>query len=50
MARYVNDAEHCMLGNFPQAFSHAGVINTAINLASAGGLRFLALRLVLQHW
>jgi GH15 family glucan-1,4-alpha-glucosidase len=27
----------CMLGNFPQAFSHVGVINTARNLARAIG-------------
>jgi GH15 family glucan-1,4-alpha-glucosidase len=26
-----------LLGNFPQAFSHVGLINTARNLASAGG-------------
>jgi hypothetical protein len=39
-----------MFGSFPQAFSHVGLINTAINLASVGGLHFLALRLVLQHW
>ena len=26
-----------MLGNFPQAFSHVGLINTAINLASVEG-------------
>jgi GH15 family glucan-1,4-alpha-glucosidase len=26
-----------MLGNFPQAFSHVGVINTALNLASRQG-------------
>lgn len=26
-----------MLGNFPQAFSHVGLINTALNLASADG-------------
>jgi hypothetical protein len=30
----------CMLGNFPQAFSHVGLINTAINLASVGGVAF----------
>jgi GH15 family glucan-1,4-alpha-glucosidase len=30
---------HCrrMLGNFPQAFSHVGLINTARNLSRAGG-------------
>ncbi len=27
-----NDA-HCMLGNFPQAFSHVGLVNSAWNLA-----------------
>jgi GH15 family glucan-1,4-alpha-glucosidase len=26
-----------MLGNFPQAFSHVGLINTALNLARARG-------------
>ncbi len=26
-----------LLGNFPQAFSHVGVINTALNLSEAGG-------------
>ncbi|HVR28442.1 MAG TPA: glycoside hydrolase family 15 protein, partial [Thermoanaerobaculia bacterium] len=26
-----------MLGNFPQAFSHVGLINTAFYLARAGG-------------
>jgi GH15 family glucan-1,4-alpha-glucosidase len=26
-----------MLGNFPQAFSHVGVINTARNLTRASG-------------
>jgi len=29
-----------MLGNFPQAFSHVGLINTAINLASVGVVAF----------
>ena len=28
---------HRMLGNFPQAFSHVGLINTARNLAQGGG-------------
>jgi GH15 family glucan-1,4-alpha-glucosidase len=26
-----------MLGNFPQAFSHIGLINTAFNLAAGEG-------------
>jgi GH15 family glucan-1,4-alpha-glucosidase len=26
-----------MLGNFPQAFSHVGLVNTARNLSAAGG-------------
>jgi GH15 family glucan-1,4-alpha-glucosidase len=26
-----------MLGNFPQAFSHVGLINTALNLANLAG-------------
>ena len=26
-----------MLGNFPQAFSHVGLINTALNLARSAG-------------
>jgi len=26
-----------MLGNFPQAFSHVGLVNTALNLSEAGG-------------
>jgi GH15 family glucan-1,4-alpha-glucosidase len=26
-----------MIGNFPQAFSHVGLINTALNLARVGG-------------
>jgi GH15 family glucan-1,4-alpha-glucosidase len=26
-----------MLGNFPQAFSHVGLINTAVNLARGMG-------------
>ena len=26
-----------MLGNFPQAFSHVGLINTALNLSRAEG-------------
>lgn len=26
-----------MLGNFPQAFSHVGLVNTARNLAGQGG-------------
>jgi hypothetical protein len=26
-----------MLGNFPQAFSHIGLINTALNLSRAEG-------------
>ena len=26
-----------LLGNFPQAFSHVGVINTALNLSAGGG-------------
>jgi hypothetical protein len=29
-----------MLGNFPQTFSHVGLINTAINLASVDGVAF----------
>jgi len=28
---------HRLLGNFPQAFSHVGLINTARNLTRAGG-------------
>ena len=28
---------HRMLGNFPQAFSHVGLINTACNLSGPGG-------------
>jgi GH15 family glucan-1,4-alpha-glucosidase len=26
-----------LIGNFPQAFSHVGLINTALNLTKAGG-------------
>jgi GH15 family glucan-1,4-alpha-glucosidase len=26
-----------LLGNFPQAFSHVGLVNTAYNLSGAGG-------------
>jgi GH15 family glucan-1,4-alpha-glucosidase len=26
-----------MLGNFPQAFSHVGLVNSARNLEAAGG-------------
>jgi GH15 family glucan-1,4-alpha-glucosidase len=29
--------EHRFLGNFPQAFSHVGLINTARNLTRSGG-------------
>jgi GH15 family glucan-1,4-alpha-glucosidase len=29
-----------LVGNFPQAFSHVGLVNTALNLASAGGAAF----------
>jgi GH15 family glucan-1,4-alpha-glucosidase len=29
--------EKRMLGNFPQAFSHVGLVNTARNLAATGG-------------
>jgi GH15 family glucan-1,4-alpha-glucosidase len=29
-----------LVGNFPQAFSHVGLINTAMNLASAEGAAF----------
>jgi GH15 family glucan-1,4-alpha-glucosidase len=27
----------CMLGNFPQAFSHVGLVNSALNLTKVGG-------------
>jgi GH15 family glucan-1,4-alpha-glucosidase len=27
----------CMLGNFPQAFSHIGIVNSALNLVRAQG-------------
>ncbi len=30
-------AQKCFLGNFPQAFSHVALINTARNLSAAGG-------------
>ena len=33
-----------MLGNFPQAFSHVGLINTAINLASVEGSAAMGLQ------
>ncbi|HEY8007275.1 MAG TPA: glycoside hydrolase family 15 protein [Methylocella sp.] len=33
-----------MLGNFPQAFSHVGLINTAINLASVQGSAAMGLQ------
>ena len=33
-----------MLGNFPQAFSHVGLINTAINLASVEGSASMGLK------
>jgi GH15 family glucan-1,4-alpha-glucosidase len=33
-----------MLGNFPQAFSHVGLINTAINLASVEGSAAIGLQ------
>jgi GH15 family glucan-1,4-alpha-glucosidase len=26
-----------MLGNFPQAFSHVGIVNSALNLVRASG-------------
>jgi GH15 family glucan-1,4-alpha-glucosidase len=40
------DVEHRRLvGNFPQAFSHVGLINTARNLAGAGPVRIRAARL-----
>ena len=32
-----NPATGHLLGNFPQAFSHVGLVNTARNLARAGG-------------
>jgi hypothetical protein len=34
--QYDPDARR-MVGNFPQAFSHVGLINTAHNLARRGG-------------
>ncbi|ANK88734.1 MULTISPECIES: glycoside hydrolase family 15 protein [unclassified Rhizobium] len=37
LAEEYNAATSRLLGNFPQAFSHIGLINTAHNLVSAGG-------------
>jgi len=32
LAEEYNPAEKCLLGNFPQAFSHVALVNTALNL------------------
>ncbi len=37
MAEQYDPAAGCMLGNFPQAFSHVGLVNSARNLDHAGG-------------
>jgi GH15 family glucan-1,4-alpha-glucosidase len=37
LAEEYDPADRRLLGNFPQAFSHLALINTARNLASAGG-------------
>ena len=37
LSEQYDPVEHRLLGNFPQAFSHVGLINTARNLTRAGG-------------
>jgi GH15 family glucan-1,4-alpha-glucosidase len=37
LAEEYDPATKRMLGNFPQAFSHIGLINSALNLARAEG-------------
>lgn len=39
LAEQYDTAAGRMLGNFPQAFSHIGIINSALNLAHAGAVR-----------
>ena len=37
LAEEYDPVEQRQLGNFPQAFSHLALINTALNLGAAGG-------------
>ncbi len=37
LAEQYDPVSNCMLGNFPQAFSHIGLVNTAQNLATGHG-------------
>jgi GH15 family glucan-1,4-alpha-glucosidase len=37
LAEQYDPQSHRMLGNYPQAFSHLGLINTAVNLTQAVG-------------
>jgi GH15 family glucan-1,4-alpha-glucosidase len=39
LAEQYDPAHRCQLGNFPQAFSHVGLVNTAHNLMQAVGRR-----------
>jgi GH15 family glucan-1,4-alpha-glucosidase len=37
MAEEYDPVQGCMLGNFPQAYSHVALVNTAENLSRKGG-------------
>jgi GH15 family glucan-1,4-alpha-glucosidase len=37
LAEEYDPVQHRMLGNFPQAFSHVGLVNTALNLTQVSG-------------
>jgi GH15 family glucan-1,4-alpha-glucosidase len=37
LAEEYDPAERRLLGNFPQAFSHIALVNSALNLAKASG-------------
>ena len=37
LAEEYDPVQHRMLGNFPQAFSHVGLVNTALNLTEVSG-------------
>jgi GH15 family glucan-1,4-alpha-glucosidase len=43
------DAKHGLVGNFPQAFSHVGLINAAMSLQAGTSLRLRELRKLRRH-